>query len=38
MAKIYASLIRQGLRTIEDVPAKIRPLVEDLLDGNEKSE
>lgn len=33
MAKIYASLIRQGLRTIEDVPTKIRPLVEDLLHG-----
>lgn len=31
MAKIYLSLIQKGLKTIEDVPAKIRKQVEDLL-------
>lgn len=28
MAKIYASLIKKGLKTIEDVPAQIREQVE----------
>ena len=27
MAKIYANLIRKGLKTIEDVPEKIREAV-----------
>lgn len=31
MAKIYVALIRQGLRTIDTVPAKIRDEVERLL-------
>ena len=31
MAKIYANLIRKGLKTIEDVPAKLREEVEKLL-------
>lgn len=31
MAKIYVSLIKKGLKTIEDVPAKIRTQVEELL-------
>lgn len=31
MAKIYANLIRKGLKTIEDVPAALRADVEALL-------
>ena len=31
MAKVYADLIRKGLKTIEDVPARIRAEVEALL-------
>ena len=31
MAKIYAELIRKGLKTIDDVPAKLREDVEKLL-------
>lgn len=31
MAKIYASLIKKGLKTIEDVPAQIREQVEVLI-------
>lgn len=31
MAKIYADLIRKGLKTIEDVPARLRAGVEALL-------
>ena len=31
MAKIYADLIRKGLKTIDDVPAKLRGAVEKLL-------
>ena len=31
MAKIYADLIRKGLKTIEDVPEKLRPAVLELL-------
>lgn len=33
MAKIYANLIRKGLKTIEDVPLKLRPEVEKILAG-----
>lgn len=33
MAKIYAALIRKGLKTIEDVPAQLRAEVEKLLKG-----
>ncbi len=33
MAKIYANLIRKGLKTLEDVPEKLRKAVESLLDG-----
>ena len=35
MAKIYCSLIKKGLKTIEDVPEKIKAEVEILL--NEES-
>ena len=31
MAKIYASLIKKGLKTLDDVPAKLRAEVESLL-------
>ena len=31
MAKVYANLIKQGLKTIDDVPAKLREAVEALL-------
>ena len=33
MAKIYARLIRQGLKTIDDVPENIRAAVQAILDG-----
>lgn len=33
MAKIYASLIKKGIKTIEDVPEKIRDAVLLLLGG-----
>ena len=31
MAKIYAELIRKGLKTIDDVPEKIRAQVQKIL-------
>ena len=31
MAKIYASLIKKGLKTLDDVPEKLRAEVEALL-------
>ena len=31
MAKIYANLIRKGLKTLDDVPEKLRPEVQKLL-------
>jgi len=33
MAKVYADLIRKGLKTIDDVPEKLRAEVEALLEG-----
>lgn len=35
MAKIYAELIKKGLKTLEDVPKKIRAEVEKLLSVEE---
>lgn len=32
MAKIYAELIKKGLKTLEDVPERLREEVEKLLD------
>lgn len=32
MAKIYAALIRKGLKTIDDVPEQIREKVKKLLE------
>ncbi|WFD12196.1 CD1375 family protein [Tepidibacter hydrothermalis] len=34
MAKIYADLIRKGLKTIDDVPEKIRSEVQAILDAD----
>lgn len=31
MAKIYAELVRKGLRTLDSVPAKLRAQVEEIL-------
>ena len=33
MAKVYADLIRKGLKTLDDVPARLRAAVEELLTG-----
>lgn len=33
MAKIYAALIRKGIKTIDDVPERLREEVEKLLEG-----
>lgn len=33
MAKVYASLIQKGLKTMEEVPASMREQVADLLRG-----
>lgn len=35
MAKIYADLIRKGLKTLEDVPEKLKAEVKALLDGED---
>lgn len=35
MAKIYAALIRKGLKTIDDVPEKLRAEVQRILDEGE---
>lgn len=35
MAKVYYSLIKKGLRTIEEVPEKLRQAVQKLLDEEE---
>ena len=34
MAKIYAALIRKGLKTLDDVPARLRDAVVALLQGD----
>lgn len=33
MVKVYAELIKKGLKTIDEVPEKLRTLVQELLDG-----
>ena len=33
MAKVYYSLIKKGLRTIDDVPSKWKEEVQELLDN-----
>ncbi|MGN0571694.1 MAG: CD1375 family protein [Candidatus Fimenecus sp.] len=34
MAKVYADLIRKGLKTIDDVPEQLRDEVQAILDGD----
>lgn len=34
MAKIYADLIRKGIKTIDDVPDKLKGAVQKILDGD----
>lgn len=34
MAKVYANLIKKGLKTIDDVPATLRKAVQALLDAD----
>ena len=34
MAKVYADLIRKGVKTIDDVPEKIRADVQAILDAD----
>lgn len=39
MAKIYAALVRKGIKTLDDVPARLRSAVEALLaEGEEEKE
>ena len=33
MAEIYASLIKKGLKTIDDVPGNLKAMVQALLEG-----
>ena len=35
MAKIYAALIRKGIKTLDEVPARLRSTVEALLDAED---
>lgn len=35
MAKIYAELIKKGVKTLEEVPEKIRAEVKNLLESGE---
>lgn len=34
MAAIYAALIKKGLKTLEDVPNKLKDAVQKILDGD----
>jgi hypothetical protein len=34
MAKIYADLIRKGIKTIDDVPDKLKDAVQKILNGD----
>lgn len=34
MAKVYAGLIRKGLKTMDDVPDKLKAEVQAILDGD----
>lgn len=34
MAKVYANLIKKGLKTIDDVPASLKKSVQKLLDAD----
>lgn len=34
MAKVYANLIKKGLKTIDDVPEQLKDEVQAILDGD----
>ena len=34
MAKVYADLIKKGIKTIDDVPDKLKDEVQTILDGD----
>ncbi len=34
MAKVYADLIRKGIKTIDEVPAKLKEKVKSILDAD----
>lgn len=34
MAKVYADLIRKGLKTLDDVPEKLKAVVQALVEGD----
>lgn len=34
MAKVYADLIRKGLKTLDDVPGKLKAAVQALVEGD----
>ena len=38
MAKVYADLIRKGLKTIEEVPERIRAEVQAILDADSNAQ
>lgn len=35
MAKVYADLIRKGIKTLEDVPDRLKEAVKAILDGGD---
>jgi hypothetical protein len=35
MARVYADLIRKGLKTLEDVPEKLKEAVKEILAGGD---
>lgn len=35
MAKVYAELIKKGLKTLDDVPDKLKTAVRAMLDGDD---
>ena len=37
MAKIYAALIRKGIKTLDEVPARLSSTVEALLDAEDSA-
>lgn len=34
MAKVYADLIRKGVKTLDDVPEQLKSAVQEILDKN----
>lgn len=36
MAKVYADLIRKGLKTLDDVPERLREEVKKILEGDNR--